>query len=209
MRQENLPAIIACQISSKRPHGLGPARTFTSGTDRLCDVDRIEVSTTVYLPPEDIYEFLLDFPGYAHYSEYIDRVTQHGDGTPGTQYDLVFSWWKLSYTARSEVTGVTPPEVIDWKLVKDIDARGQWLVDPVPETAPDGVDEASRVRLDIKFDPDSASKGAVDLPRLVSLDWVIEKVKPLVRTEAERIVERVVADLEGSRRDVDLEIHTD
>jgi hypothetical protein len=43
---------------------------------------------------------------------------------------------------------------------------------------------------------------------LVSMDWVIEKVKPLIRKEATKIVERVVEDLEGQERDVDLKIHT-
>ncbi|WP_254273834.1 type II toxin-antitoxin system RatA family toxin [Haloarcula marina] len=171
-------------------------------------MDEIEVTTVVYVPPEEMYEFLLDFPGYARYSEYIDRVERDGDGTPGTCYDLVFSWWKLTYTARSEVTGVDEPERIDWRIVKDIDAEGYWEVDSVPEEAPDGVDAASRVVLHIEFDPDSASAGAVDLPRLVSLDWVIEKVKPLIQKEAKRIVQRVVRDIEGRQRDVDLVIRT-
>lgn len=169
-------------------------------------MDEIEVRTLIYVPPEEVFEFLLNFPGYARYSEYIDRVDQNGDGSPGTQYDLVFSWWKLSYTARSEVTAVDRPASIDWKLVKDIDAQGHWGVEPAADAAPDDVETASRVTLRIAFDPDSASRDAVDLPRLVSLDWVIKKVVPLVRKEAERIVERVVADLEGERRPVDLEI---
>jgi len=171
-------------------------------------VDNVEVSTVVYLPPAEVYEFLLDFPGYAKYSKYLQSVTQDGDGTPGTRYDLTFTWWKLSYTARSEVTAVDPPEQIDWKLVKDIHAHGHWRVDPAPEAAPPGEDQASRVGLSIQFDPDTADSSSLDLPRLVSLDWVIGKVKPLVQDEAERIVERIVADLEGERREVDLEIHT-
>jgi len=184
------------------------ARKFTFGTDRLAGVDEVEVSTVVYAPPSELFEFLLDFPGYARYSEYLEAVRQDGDGTVGTRYDLVFSWWKLSYTARSEVTGVTEPERIDWRIVKDIDAEGYWAVRPAPEKAPDGVETASEVVLRIEFDPDSASSGAVDIPRLVSLDWVIEKVKPLIWKEATRIVERVVADIEGESRDVDLQIHT-
>ncbi|WP_135302310.1 type II toxin-antitoxin system RatA family toxin [Haloarcula amylovorans] len=171
-------------------------------------MDEVEVSTIVYAPPEEMYEFLLDFPGYARYSEYIERVTQAGDGTSGTRYDLVFSWWKLTYTARSEVTDIERPRRIDWRIVKDIEADGYWQVESVPEKAPDGVESASRVVLRIEFDPDSVSESAVDLPRFVSLSWVIEKVKPLVRKEATRIVERVVADIEGQRRDVDLNIRT-
>lgn len=171
-------------------------------------MDNVEVSTVVYLPPDAVYEFLLDFPGYARYSKYLESVTQDGDGSPGTCYDLKFAWWKLSYTARSKVTDVEPPTRIDWKLVKDIEAYGHWEVEPAPGTTPPDEDHASRVRLTIKFDPDTASSSALDLPRLVSMDWVIGKVKPLVQEEAERIVERIVADIEGERREVELRIHT-
>jgi uncharacterized membrane protein len=184
------------------------ARKFTFRTSGVTDVDEVEVSTVVYVPPEEVYEFLLDFPGYAQYSEYLDRVTQDGDGSPGTNYDLVFSWWKLSYTARSEVTDVSPPTRIDWRIVKDIDAEGYWAVEPDPDGVPGDVETASRVRFHVTFDPGSASDDAIDLPRLVSMDWVIQKVKPLIKKEATKIVERVVEDLEGQKRDVDLEIHT-
>ena len=172
----------------------------------LPDVDEIEARTVIHASPDDLYEFLLDFPGYARYSEYIDRVRQDGEGGPGTRYALKFSWWKLTYTARSEVTDVDPPERIDWRIIKDIDADGYWGINPVDP--PEGVDAATEVVLHIEYDADSASAGAVDLPRLVSMGWVIEKVKPLVRKEATRIVRRVVDDMEGQRRDVDVEIRT-
>ena len=170
-------------------------------------MDTVEVSTVVYLPPEEIYEFLVDFPRYAKYSKYLEAVNRDGDGGAGTNYDLVFAWWKLSYTARSEVTDLDPPTRIDWRLVKDIDARGHWRVEPEPEAAPEDEDHASRVVLRIEFAPDSADSGAVDLPSFVSLDWVISKVKPKITAEAERVVERMVADLEGQRREVTLDVH--
>ena len=169
-------------------------------------MDEIEARTVVYAPPEELYDFLLDFPGYARYSEYLDRVRQDGDGAVGTRYALRFSWWKLTYTARSEVTGVEPPARIDWRIVKDIDAEGYWGLTPVDPPA--GVDAATEIVLHIEYDADSASAGAVDLPALVSMSWVIEKVKPLVRKEATRIVRRVVDDIEGERRDADVEIRT-
>jgi len=169
-------------------------------------VDRIEVSTQVYLPPEPIYEFLADFPRYATLSEYLREVRQIGDGTPGTAYHLHFQWWKLSYTAHSKVTDTDPPTRIDWELTKDLDAHGHWRIEP-SETVPEGVEDASDVFLVVRFDPHSAEKGAIDLPRFVSLSWVIEKVKPLVQKEAEAIVRKLVADLEGEERDVDLTIH--
>jgi uncharacterized membrane protein len=162
-------------------------------------VDTVEVSTEVYLPPGEVYEFLLDFPGYAEYSEHLSAVRQHGDGAPGTEYELDFAWWKLGYTARSRVTGVDPPDRIDWRVVEDVDAVGRWEVDRLD-------DETTCVTLVIEYAPDSAEADSFDLPRFVSLDWVVEKVTPKVRAEAERVVRRIVADLEGERREVDVEI---
>ena len=169
-------------------------------------MDSIEVSTEVYLPPREVYDFLIDFPRYADYSEHLEGVERHGDGTPGTTYDLHFAWWKLTYTARSRVTDVEPPTRIDWRIVKDIDAHGYWQVENIDPPA--GRAEASRVRFRVEFDADSVDSGQFDLPRLVSLSWVVEKVKPIIEREAERIVERIVADIEGEARPVDLTVHT-
>ena len=176
-------------------------------------MDELVVSTDVYVAPAEAYEFLLEFPRYDRYTEYLDHVSRtHGDGGPGTRYALRFAWWKLSYTARSEVTDVTPPARIDWRVRKDIDARGAWVIDPLdelPEDAPDDAEAGSRVRLEIQFDPDSADASSVSLPPLVSFDWVLEKVKGLVTEEAERVVRRAVVDLEGSEREVSLTVRTD
>lgn len=169
-------------------------------------MERVEVTTVIYAPPERVFEFLVDFPGYARYSEYLDRVRQNGDGSAGTRYELEFSWWKLTYTARSEVTDIDPPNTIDWRILKDIDAVGQWRVEP--EEPPEGEAHASRVRFLVEYDPDSARAGDVGIPRFVSISWVIDKVKPKIRSEAKRIVERVVADVEGRRRNVDVTIDT-
>ncbi|KOX96310.1 MULTISPECIES: SRPBCC family protein [Halorubrum] len=182
-------------------------------------MDELVVRTEVYADPEEVYEFLLDFPQYANYSEYLREVrTVTGDGGPGTRYALTFAWWKISYTARSEVTGVDPPARIDWEITKDIDAGGCWRVTPATsdDAGDDTSDDADRsddapceVALEVEFDPGSASSDALDLPRLVSFDWVLKKAIPLIRDEAERVVERAVQDLEGSRRDVDLDVYVD
>ena len=169
-------------------------------------MDSVEVSTVVYLPPAAVHDFLVDFPRYSNYSKYLRDVERHGDGSPGTAYDLQFAWWKLTYTAHSRVTAVEPPRRIDWEITRDIDARGYWQVKAIDP--PDGREYASRVRLHIEFDADSADPSGLDLPRLVSLSWVIEKVKPIIEREAERVVERIVADIEGERRRVELTIHT-
>lgn len=172
-------------------------------------MDRIHVSTVVCLPPEEVYDFLVDFPRYARYSEHLTDVTARGDGSPGTEYQLRFAWWKLSYTAHTEVTEADPPSSLDWRVTEDVDARGRWRVEPL-DSVPAGVPgdgPACRVHLEVEFDADSASGGMLDLPRFVSLDWVVEKVKPVLVSEAEQVVERIVADLEGRRREVDLVVH--
>jgi len=170
-------------------------------------VQRLRVSTLVYLPPEEVYDFLIDFPRYAKYSEYLEEVRRDGDDSPGTEYDLQFAWWKLTYTARSTVTGVDRPERIDWKLIKDIDASGYWEVIPEPESAPEDEDDASRVQFVVEYAPDSAESDAIDLPAFASIDWLIEKVTPKIQAEAKQVVRRVVRDLEGQRREVTLEVH--
>lgn len=163
-------------------------------------MQRLEVATDVYVDRETVFEFLQSFPLYANYSEYLDSVTTHGDGGPGTEYDLDLSWWRLSYTARSRVTAIDPPERIDWELVGGLAARGAWLIEPL-----DG-DDGSRVRLVVDYDTDSADASTLDLPRLLSADVIVDRVKPLFREEAVRVVERVVADLEGEPRSVELEV---
>ncbi len=180
---------------------------FTFSHPELNGVDSVELSTVVYVPPEEAYEFLIDFPGYANYSKHLTRVTRKGEGGPGTEYDIHLKWWKLRYTVRSEVTELDPPKRIDWKIIKDLHAHGYWRVEEVPEEAPEGKETASRVWLSIQFDADSADSSMLDLPMFVSLGWVVNKVKPIVLREAETVVERIVADLEGEPRAVELEVH--
>lgn len=174
-------------------------------------MDEIAVSTVVYLSPDDVYDFLLDFPGYANYSKYLTDVAQHGDGGPGTRYSMRFRWWKITYTARSEVTGVTPPERIDFRIIKDIDGDGCWRVEPLdslPADAPADATDACRVHFEVAYDATTVRRRDIDLPRFVSLGWVVDRVKPLLVKEAERVVERVVADIEGRHRSVELTIRT-
>jgi uncharacterized protein YndB with AHSA1/START domain len=172
-------------------------------------VDRIALTTVFFAPREAVFEALVDFPRYPRYTEYLKRVAADGDGGPGTRYRLEFSWWKLSYTVHSEVTAVEAPERIDWRITRHLDAEGSWTtetVDPPPE-APDDATTATRVDFEVRFDPHSARRDAVSLPRFVSLDRVIEMVRPKIVEEAERVVERAVADVEGQRRDVEIVYH--
>ncbi|MHC3437799.1 SRPBCC family protein [Natrialbaceae archaeon A-gly3] len=170
-------------------------------------MDKILLSTVVYRPPEDVFPYLESFRDYPRYAEHLESVTRDGDGGPGTRYDLRLSWWKLSYTARSEVTAIDPPYSLEWRLVKDVDARGEWRVQPEPESAPEGEETASRIYFEAVYDPHSTNTDAVALPRFVSLGWVITKVRPRLLEEAERVVRRLVADVEGESRPVELTVH--
>lgn len=176
-------------------------------------MERLTVETVVYRPADAVYEFLLDFPGYANYSEYLETVKPL-ESAAGEQarYALRFAWWKLTYTTRSAVTETVPDERIEWTILDSFDASGRWVVDgdePLPEDAPEWAETATRVRFEVSWRPESVDSGMVDLPRLVSLEWVIDKVRPLVEKEAERIVTRAAADLEGKHREIDLTVRTE
>jgi hypothetical protein len=158
--------------------------------------------TDVHVAPDVAYEFLLDFEGYAKYSEHLASVERDGDGGPGTEYAITATWWRLSHTVRSAVTDVDPPSRIDWRLVDEVDAAGRWHVDDVGR--PDA--PRSRVTLALAYDP--ATLSSVDLPLVPSLDWLADKLAPVVRREATAVVERIVADLEGEPRPIDLDVTT-
>lgn len=176
-------------------------------------MERLTVDTVIYQPVEVVYDFLLDFPRYANYSEYLESVSELDPAADEqARYALRFAWWKLSYTARSAVTETVPNERIEWVILGEFDAGGRWLVEEretLPEDAPEWAETATSVRFEVAWNPASVNSGMVDLPRLVSLDWVINKVEPIVEKEARRVVERAASDLEGRRRAVELTVRTE
>ncbi len=170
-------------------------------------MDRILLSTVAHRPPEEVFPYVQSFTEYPRYTEHLHSVSVDGDGGAGSIYDLHLGWWKLTYTARSQVRTIDAPHALSWELVTDIDAQGEWRVEPEPEAAPPDVDTASRIYFDATYDPHSADKNAISLPRFVSIDWVVRKVRPRLLREAEQVVERLVADIEGEPRPVDLVVH--
>jgi len=168
-------------------------------------MDEVRMSTVVYTDQSAVYDFLVDFPGYEEYSDYVTEIEAEGDGGVGTEYAITFGWWKVTDEARSRVVGLTPPERIDWVITKDLDAEGSWQIDGVDPPA--DRDHATRVTIDVQFDPDSVSPSAIDLPRFVSVSWLVERAIPLVVRQARSVLRGVVADLEGAPRDVDLVVH--
>ncbi|WP_114577851.1 SRPBCC family protein [Saliphagus sp. LR7] len=170
-------------------------------------MDRIVLSTVVYRSPEEVFPYLESFSRYPRYSEHLESVDQRGDGGAGTEYDLRLSWRKFGYTAHSEVTEIAEPETLSWRLMEDVDARGEWRVEPAPEAAPEGEETASRVYFEAIYDPHSADGDAISLPTFISLDWLVSKIQPRLLGEAKEVVARLVADIEGERREVDLAVH--
>ncbi|MXV63307.1 SRPBCC family protein [Natronorubrum sp. JWXQ-INN-674] len=170
-------------------------------------MDKILLSTLAYRSPEEVFPYVRSFTDYPRYTDHLKEVRVHGDGDAGSVYDLELAWWKLSYTARSQVTGITPPNSLEWHLVNNLDARGEWRVEAEPESAPADVETASRIYFEAVYDPHSADENALSLPRFVSLDWVVKKVEPKLLDEAEAVVERLVADIEGRKREIELTVH--
>ena len=164
-------------------------------------VETIQVSTTVRVSPEEAYAFLRDFEHYSDYSKYVRAVEAQGPVGEGTEYEIRFGWWRLSYAARTVVTRETPPESIKWKVLTEIDAHGRWEIEPA-----EGDGDASTVSLTVTYDPDSASPSVIDVPKIVPFDWVVDRVIGLIEEEGKRVVRRVVEDLEGESRPIKLVI---
>jgi hypothetical protein len=199
-------------------------------------VDRLAVSTVVYRPPEEVYDFLLEFTRYPRYSRYLKTVdlarppTDTGGVSPsrgtadaadsrthetdggaavgvGAEYDFRLAWWKLGCTMRSRVVDAVRPERVGWRVIDGPEAAGHWRVEPAPEAAErECVPAAARVRLAAEFDPDTVDVGALTLPEVLEFDWAVAQVKPLLAREVERMVVRAVRDLEGDPREVTITV---
>ncbi|GAB3691560.1 SRPBCC family protein [Salinarchaeum chitinilyticum] len=172
-------------------------------------MQHLEVATHVFVDRATVFDFLTDFTAYAQYSEHLEAVAQRGDGGPGTEYDITVGWWRLSHTGTSRVTALDRPTRIDWQLVSELRARGAWVIEDgaagdVEVPIPDGDPPITCVRFVVDYDPESAE--AIGLPALVPTGAIVDRVIPVVRSEATAIVERVVADLEGEPRAVELSI---
>ena len=79
------------------------------------------------------------------------------------------------------------------------------LVDGDP--LPDGVETGTRLWFTVEYDPRTANRRILDLPRFLSVDRVIDRIKPRLYDEAEGVVRRLVAPVEGTERPVELIVH--
>jgi len=167
-------------------------------------VHRLSLATDVHVPPERAYEFLLDFPNYPRYTDVLEEVRREGSGDVGTEYHFDVAWWRISRTVRSRVTGLEPPRRIEWRLLGDLAVQGRWRVDP---PAADGASDApTRVHLIAEYDPAGSRLAGIGGAALLSSSRVRRTLATRLRADAESLLERIVADLEGSPRPVDLEV---
>lgn len=181
------------------------------------DRDAFKANTTVFSPIEDVYEFLGDFRSYTEYTEYVDEIRRRGDGTVGTIYDITFRKRilaiPLSYTARSRVTALDRPTSIEWEIIKDLRANGEWALEVVDEadldvSRPSYVDPdvpATRVTIGVELNPKTIDRSAIPVPLTKSVEWLVSKVYPFIVDEARRVLSRVVTDLEGRTREPNIQ----
>lgn len=157
-------------------------------------MEKVVFETEVYAPKEEVYDFLMRFEDYGKYSEHVKnvRVVRRDP----LEWEITIKWWKIRYTARSRLTNYVENERIEWEVVKDVRARGVWLLE---ET-----EEGTKVKLKVWYEPSDADK--VNPLRFVPTSRLISLVKPVVKREGKRVLRRVVSDLEGKPRKVDLKI---
>jgi uncharacterized membrane protein len=169
-------------------------------------VDAIEASAPLYVSPETVYEFVRSYDGVAEHSDHVERVERDGDGGPGTDYRITFSWWRLSFTSESRVTETERPAYVAWRSTGSVRARGRWRMEQIPdEELPSDREVGTELSLRIEFDPTTLAGGTVT--RLLSLSRLVERVTPVVERECRSVLSGVVADLEGAPRRVRYTVH--
>ena len=166
-------------------------------------MQELEARALVHSPPPAVYEHLVDFPRYAEHSRYLERVTPVDGGEAGRAYDIRAGWWRLQHTVRSTVTELSEPDRIAWRIDGDLAAGGEW--DLRPTSPPGDAASATDLRLAIRYDPASAA-AVLDLPALVPVESVLNRAASALTTEAERVLESVVRDIDGPERSVAVEV---
>lgn len=166
--------------------------------------ETLRADATIHAPPGAVYGLLRDVEGYGAYADHVSDVTRR-EGTLET-YEITLSWWILSYTIGLRVTDAEPPRRIEWRLVEGGDARGAWELERTTVDDP-AVDTATDVSLIVRYDPDSADVASLSLPPFVPVSAVVERARPAVEREAERVLARVIADVEDEPRQASLSVH--
>lgn len=169
-------------------------------------MEQLKLSTLIYAPQQKVFDVLADFEEYPKFCDYVNRVARRGDGSEGTRYGIEFKWWKLTYTAWSQVESITAPSMIEWSVQKDIDAQGSWEIEDVTADHESDHESVVRVTIDVEFDVEKPGGDILDLPLLTSFDWVVKKVKPLIFEEARAVIQNLAYEVEGERRTPELTI---
>jgi carbon monoxide dehydrogenase subunit G len=155
-------------------------------------VTRIETARTVARPPDAVFDAVSDFEAYPAYTPHLESVSSAGDGGVGTEYELRVAALGLSVDVRTRLTGVDPPRSVEWTVLGGVTATGTLAI------SPQGDGSKSRINFQVDYDPDSLDSTAVSLPFGLSFGLVRSKAESLAKREIEGVLDRLVADLEGT-----------
>ncbi|MFW5921889.1 MAG: type II toxin-antitoxin system RatA family toxin [Halodesulfurarchaeum sp.] len=153
-------------------------------------MNRIEGSRRVDQSPEAVFGAVRDFSGYTDYSDYLRAVTVDGDGDRGTEYVLDIRVLGLTVDVRTRLDELDPPRRIEWSVLGDVEAAGQWNVRPIEGG------NGSTLELIVEYDPESVDSSVVSLPFGLSVARLTSKAESLAEREAETVLDRLVADVE-------------
>lgn len=159
----------------------------------------VDVTRPVDRAPNSVFDYLLDFPAYGDYARPFSEITRMtggpSAGAEGVRYEVTAGWKGINGTVGTEVTAIERPERIAWRVTDNDVARGAWHV--LPGTAATSAERATRIELSIRFDPAAIGDTVDSLPGVVPLEAVLGRLQPTIEAEAERVLERIVADLEA------------
>jgi uncharacterized membrane protein len=114
---------------------------------------RVEVSTTIYRPAQEIYAYWRQFDNLPRFMEHLESVEDLGGGrskwTARGPLGVPVSW-------MAEIINDVPSELISWKSVPDSDVISAGSV----RFKPAGGDHGTEVRVNLQYDPPAGKVGA-------------------------------------------------
>jgi len=114
---------------------------------------RVESSTTIYRPAQEIYSYWRQFENLPRFMAHLERVEDLGGGrsrwTTTGPLGIPVSW-------EAEIINDVPPELISWRSVGESDVVSAGSV----RFKPAGGDHGTDVRVVLQYDPPAGKAGA-------------------------------------------------
>ncbi len=144
-------------------------------------------------PIEDIYSFFLNFKNYKEHTEYAKDIRE----IRSNEWEMDWKWWIVGYTSRSKLVDYKKNKYIEWKVTKDVKARGRWEFEELDENT-------TKVRLKLLYDPKGAEKA--NPLSFIPASVLVGLAKPILKRQISKILKRVAKEVEGKPREVDFAI---